>query len=32
MENKVNWHHKVPSDEEYAQIMKDLKAREEALA
>ncbi len=32
MENKVNWHHKVPLDEEYAQIMKDLKAREEALA
>lgn len=32
MENKVNWHHKVPSDEEYAQIMKDLKTREEALA
>lgn len=31
MENKVNWHHKVPLDEEYAQIMKDLKAREEAL-
>ena len=32
MENKVNWHHKVPLDEEYAQIMKNLKAREEALA
>ena len=32
MENKVYWHHKVPLDEEYAQIMKDLKAREEALA
>lgn len=32
MENKANWHHKVPSDEEYTQIMKDLKAREEELA
>ncbi|MBR2258253.1 MAG: transketolase [Blautia sp.] len=31
MENKAPWHHKVPSDEEYAQIMSDLKAREEAL-
>lgn len=30
MENKANWHHKVPSEEEYAQIMSDLKAREEA--
>lgn len=32
MENKANWHHKVPTDEEYTQIMKDLKEREEALA
>lgn len=30
MENKKEWHHKVPSDEEYAQIMKDLEARKEA--
>lgn len=30
MENKVNWHHKVPTPEEYAQIMKDLSEREEA--
>ena len=30
MENQVGWHHHVPSQEEYEQIMKDLKAREEA--
>lgn len=30
MENKANWHHKVPTSEEYAQIMKDLEARREA--
>lgn len=30
MENKANWHHKVPNAEEYAQIMKDLDARREA--
>lgn len=30
MENKVSWHHHVPSDEEYEQIMKDLEARKEA--
>ena len=30
MENKANWHHKVPTAEEYTQIMSDLKAREEA--
>lgn len=29
MENKANWHHKVPNAEEYAQIMKDLDARKE---
>ena len=29
MENKAAWHHKVPTAEEYAQIMADLKAREE---
>lgn len=30
MENKANWHHKIPSKEEYEQIMKDLEARKEA--
>lgn len=30
MENKANWHHKVPSQDEYVQIMKDLEARREA--
>lgn len=30
MENKANWHHRVPSDEEYTQIMKDLEERKEA--
>lgn len=30
MENKASWHHHVPTQEEYEQIMKDLKAREEA--
>lgn len=30
MENNVNWHHKVPNTEEYAQIMEDLKAAKEA--
>ena len=30
MENKATWHHHVPSDEEYQQIMKDLEARKEA--
>lgn len=30
MENKANWHHKVPNEEEYTQIMKDLDARKEA--
>ena len=29
MENKAAWHHHVPSEEEYEQIMKDLKEREE---
>ena len=27
MENKAGWHHHVPNEEEYAQIMKDLEAR-----
>ncbi len=31
MENKANWHHKVPTQEEYTQIMKDLTNRKEAL-
>ena len=31
MENKANWHHKVPNDEELAQIKKDLEERREAL-
>lgn len=30
MENKASWHHHVPSDEEYEQIMKDLEERKEA--
>ncbi len=30
MENKAAWHHKVPSQAEYEQIMKDLEARKEA--
>lgn len=30
MENKAGWHHKVPSQEEYQQIMKDLEERERA--
>lgn len=30
MENKANWHHKVPTQEEYQQIMQDLEARKEA--
>ena len=31
MENKANWHHKVPNEEELAQIRKDLAARKEEL-
>ncbi len=30
MENKAGWHHRVPTQAEYMQIMADLKAREEA--
>jgi transketolase len=30
MENKAGWHHHVPDEEEYAQIMKDLEGRKEA--
>lgn len=32
MENKAQWHHKVPSCEEYAQISKDFAERREAAA
>lgn len=28
MENRASWHHHVPTQEEYEQIMSDLKARE----
>ena len=31
MENKASWHHHLPNAEEYNEIMKDLKARKEAL-
>ena len=31
MENKANWHHKVPNQEEFNQIMKDLEERKEAV-
>jgi len=31
MENKAAWHHHVPSEEEYEQIMKDLTAAEDSL-
>lgn len=31
MENKVNWHHKVPSDEEFALALKELEAAEAQL-
>lgn len=31
MENKANWHHKVPTSEEYTQIMIDLEAKKEEL-
>lgn len=30
MENQASWHHKVPSPEEYAQIIKDFETRKEA--
>ena len=32
MENKASWHHHVPSQEEYDQIMADLKAHEKEAA
>ena len=31
MENKAQWHHKVPTREEYEQIMSDLKRAQEGL-
>lgn len=31
MENKANWHHKVPTTEEYEQILKDFEQRKEAV-
>ncbi|HIT91038.1 MAG TPA: transketolase [Candidatus Merdenecus merdavium] len=30
MENKANWHHKVPTEEEYKQIIEDFEKRKEA--
>lgn len=30
MENKANWHHKVPTDEEYSMIVEELERRKEA--
>lgn len=32
MENKAGWHHHLPSQEEYRQIVQDLKAGKEAAA
>ena len=32
MENKANWHHKVPTAEELAEILREFKARKESLA
>lgn len=32
MEDKANWHHKVPDAEQYEQIMKDFEAKKEALS
>lgn len=31
MENKVNWHHKVPTAEEFEQLLRDFEERKEAL-
>lgn len=31
MEQKANWHHKVPTEEEYRQIISDFKRRREAI-
>lgn len=32
MENKASWHHHVPSQEEYEQMIKDFMERKEAFA
>lgn len=32
MENKANWHHKVPTDDEYKKIMEELDKRKEAVS
>ncbi len=32
MEDKAAWHHKVPTAEEYEQIIKDFAERKEALS
>ena len=32
MENKAGWHHKVPTREQYEEIVKDLNAKKEALS
>ena len=32
MDNKASWHHHVPTDEEYDQIMKDFTERKELLS
>lgn len=32
MEDKANWHHKVPTEEEYKQIMKDFEKEKEAVS
>jgi transketolase len=31
MENVAKWHHRVPTDQEYAQAMAELEAAEAAL-
>lgn len=31
MENKANWHHKVPTPEEVEQLLKDFESRKEAM-
>lgn len=31
MENKAGWHHKVPTPEEYNEIIRDFEKRKEAL-
>lgn len=31
MEDKANWHHRVPTDEEYTRIMEDLRKKKEEL-